>query len=44
MYLKIYQLDPTKVPSGVDWNTILKKTKVELELVADTDILLMVEK
>ena len=52
MYLKtlkvcieIYQLDPAHFLSapGLAWQARLKKTGVELELLADSDMLLMVE-
>ena len=44
--LKIYQLDPAKFLSapGLAWQAALKKTEVKLELLTDTDMLLMVEK
>ena len=43
---EIYQLDPAKFCSapGLAWQTGFKKTKLELELLTDVDILLMVEK
>ena len=53
MYLKtlqkcneIYELDPAHFLSapGLAWQACLKKTKVELELLTDIDMLLMVEK
>ena len=46
MYLKIYHLDPVKVLSapGLAWQAALKKTEVKLELLTDTDMVLMVEK
>ena len=46
MCLKIYQLDPAKFFSatGLAWQAALKKTEVKLELLTDTDMLLMVEK
>ena len=46
MCLKIYQLDPAKFLSapGLAWQAALKKTKVKLDLLTDTDMLLMVEK
>ena len=46
MFLKIYHLDPTTFFSspGLAWQAALKKTKVKLELLTDTDMLLMVEK
>ena len=42
--LKIYQLDPAQFLSapGLPWLATLKNTKVEWELLADTDMLLMV--
>ena len=45
-WLKIYDLDPAKCLSapGLAWQVALKKTKVKLELLTDTDMLLMVEK
>ena len=41
-----YELDPAHFLSapGLAWKACLKKTKVELELVIDIDMLLMVEK
>ena len=46
MRLKIYDLDPVKVlsVSGLEWQATLKKTEVKLDLLSDTDMLLMVEK
>ena len=43
--IKIYELDPVHFVSapGLAWQACLKKTKVNLELLTDTDILLMVE-
>ena len=46
MYIKVYELDPAHflpVP-GFAWQACLKKTEVQLELMADLDMLLMVEK
>ena len=40
--LKIYHLKYFSVP-GIPWQAALKKTEVKLELLADTDTLLMVE-
>ena len=45
-FLKIYELDPVKfllVP-GLAWQAAFKKTKVKLDLLTDTDMLLTVEK
>ena len=44
--IEIYELDPAHFLSapGLAWQTCLKKTGVELELVTDIDMLLMVEK
>ena len=44
-YLKNYELDPAHFVSlhGLAWQACLKKTNVELELLADYDMLLMVE-
>ena len=44
--IKIYELDPAHFLSapGLAWQACLKKTKVELELLTDIDMLLMVEK
>ena len=45
-YIEIYELDPVHFLSapGLAWQACLKKTKVELELLTDYDMLLMVEK
>ena len=46
MILRIHELDTAKfilIP-GLTQQAVLKKTKVELELSTDTDVLLMVEK
>ena len=44
--IEIYELNPAHFLSapGLAWQTCLKKTGVELELLTDTDMLLMVEK
>ena len=44
--IEIYELDPVHFLSapGLAWQVCLKKTKVELELLTDIDMLLMVEK
>ena len=44
--LKIYKLDPAKFLSapGLLWQAAFKKTKVKLDLLADINMLLMVEK
>ena len=46
MCLKIYELDPAKRFSApkLAWQVALKKTKVKLELLTDTDMLLMIGK
>ena len=46
MYFKVYHLDPTKFLSapGLAWQAALKQTEIKLELLTDTDMLLMVEK
>ena len=46
MCLEKYQLDPIYFVStpGLTWQACLKKTGVELELLTDTDMLLMIEK
>ena len=46
MCLDIYGLDPVYFVSapGLAWQACLKKTKVELELLTDYDMLLMIEK
>ena len=46
MCLEIYELDPTHSLTAADlaWQTALKKTKVRLDLLADINLLLMVEK
>ena len=45
MYIKEYKLDPAHFLSlpGLAWQSCLKKTNVELELLTDYDMLLMVE-
>ena len=45
MCLKIQELDPAKFLSvpGLAWQAALKKTKVKLDFLTDTDMLLMVE-
>ena len=45
MCLKVYKLDPAHflLLPGLAWQTCLKKTNVELELLTDYDMLLMVE-
>ena len=44
--IEIYELDPAHFFSalGLAWQAFLKKTKVNLELLTDIDMLLMVEK
>ena len=44
--IEIYELDPAHFLSALElaWQACLKKTKVNLELLTDIDILLMVEK
>ena len=46
MCLEIHELDPAKFLSGLGlaWKVPLKKTKVELDLLTDIDMLYMVEK
>ena len=46
MCLKIYELDPAKFLSapGIAWEAALKKAKIKLDLLTNTDMLLMVEK
>ena len=46
MCLNIYELDPVYFVSapGLAWQACLKKTGVKLELLADYDMLLMIEK
>ena len=43
---EIYELDPVKFLSvpGLAWQAALKKTKLKLDLLSDSDMLLMVEK
>ena len=45
MCLNIYELDPIHFVSapGLAWQPCLKKTGVKLELIADYDIILMIE-
>ena len=44
--IEIYEVDPANFLSapGLAWQACLKKTKVELELLANIDMLLIVEK
>ena len=44
MCIKVYELDPAHFLSapGLAWQACLKKTRVELELLTDNDMLLMV--
>ena len=44
--IEIYEFDPSHFLSapGLTWQACLKKTEVELELLTNTDMLLMVEK
>ena len=44
--LEIYKLDPAKISSapGLAFQTALKMTKVELDLLTDIDMLLMVKR
>ena len=46
MCIKVYELDPAHFLSapGLAWQTFLKKTEVELELLKDPGMLLRVEK
>ena len=46
MFLGMYELDPAKFLSatGLAWKAAVKKAEVKLELLTDTDILIMVEK
>ena len=46
MCIKVYELDPAHFFSapGLAWKACLKKTELELELIADPDMLLMVKK
>ena len=44
--LEIYRLDPARflIATWLRWKPPLKKTKVELDLLTDIDMLLMIEK
>ena len=44
--IEIYELDPAHFVSapGLAWQACLKKSRVELELLTDIDMLLMVQK
>ena len=44
--LHIYELNPTKFFSApvLSWQAVFKKTKVKLNLLANTDMLMIVEK
>ena len=46
MCINVYELDPANLLSapGLAWQAALKKTKVKLDLLADIDMLLMVER
>ena len=46
MCIKVYELDPAHFLSApiLAWQTCLKMTEVELELLTDIDMLLMIEK
>ena len=46
MCIKIYELDSAKLLSApaLEWQAVLKKSKVKLDLLTDIDLLLMVEK
>ena len=46
MCIKVYELDPSRFLSapGLAWQGCLKKTEVKLELLANVDMLSMVEK
>ena len=46
MCIKVYELDPAHFLSapGLAWQACLKKTEAELELITESDMLLMVEK
>ena len=46
MCLEKYELDPTYFVSapGLAWQACLKKTRVKLELITDSDMILMIEK
>ena len=46
MCLKVYKVDPAHFISapGLAWQAALKKTKVKLKFLTDSDMLLMVEK
>ena len=46
IYLKIYELDPTRflTAPGLAWQAALKKTIVRLDLLADINMFLMVQK
>ena len=45
MCIDVYELDPTHFlyASGLAWQACLKKTRVELKLITDPDMLLMKE-
>ena len=46
MCIKTYELKPVRflTPQRFSWQTMLKKTKVKLELLTDIDMLLIKEK
>ena len=46
MFLKVYELYPAKFLSapGLAWQAAFQKIKVKLDLLTDTDMLLMIEK
>ena len=45
MCIKVYELDPVHllIPPGLAWQACVKKTRTELELLTDANMLLMVE-
>ena len=44
MCLEIYVPDPARFLSGLEWQAVLKNTKIKLDLLTDIYMLLMIEK
>ena len=44
MCLEIYEPDPARFLSGLEWQAVLKNTKIKLDLLTDIYMLLTIEK